>query len=120
MKKGKCHNKIHLLTTLSIYVGLVLIGATPELLAQSKANENLRTPSFELSTRAELVASKLKLKKNVESGDIVSLASKGGSVFELPYLRHRVVFRDHSLISREVRFSNNQVLTSNLKPRASL
>lgn len=120
MKTGKSHNKIYLFTTLSIYIGLVLVGATPELLAQSKVAENLRSPSFEFSTRAEIVAAKLKLRKNDDSRDIVPLASPGGSVFELPYLRHRVVYSDQSLISREVRFSNNQVFTPNLKPRASL
>lgn len=119
MKKGR-NNKIHFFTTLSIYVGLVLVGGTPELLARSKVTENLRTPGFELSTRAEIVSSKLKLRKNVESRDILPLASTGGSVFQIPYLRHRVTYNEQFAVFSEVRFLNNQIFTPNLFARAHL
>ena len=46
--KGKKHNSIIFLTTLSVYLGLVLVGATPQVLAQAAL-----TPVFDIRTEIE-------------------------------------------------------------------
>ena len=120
MTQAKSNNKLYLFTTLSIYVGLVLVGGAPEVLAGSKLAQNLQNPSFELNTRTELVTSKIKLRKRVETDQILPHAFPGSSVFEYPGARITISFVEQSQRADEVRFSNNQVFTPKLFPRASL
>lgn len=49
MTKGKSYNRIVVLTTLSVYLGLVLVGATPQVLAYAATSR-----SFDLKTEIEL------------------------------------------------------------------
>ncbi len=84
MTKGKNYNRIVFLTTLSVYLGLVLVGATPQVSAQNKktvdANVvNILIPSqgwiltFDLNPFIELnkLASKETLQTKV-SGKLIS------------------------------------------------
>lgn len=116
----KRQNRFYLLTTLSIYVGLVLVGGAPEILAGSKLAQNLHSPSFELSTRSEIVSSKLKLRKKVETHKIVPHSFPGASVFELPGRSFRIAFIEQTKLALSIRFLNKQVLTTSLLPRASI
>ena len=120
MSKNRTHNKFYLFTTLSLYVGLVLVGGSPEVIASSKLTKNFQSSSFELSTRSEIVSSKLKFRKNVETRNVVTHAFPGTSVFDLPGRANRVILAGQSLLARDIKFSNNQILTANLLPRASL
>ena len=49
MTKGKNYNSIVFLTTLSVYLGLVLVGATPQVLAQAALTRN-----FDIQVEAEI------------------------------------------------------------------
>lgn len=42
MSKSKNHNTIYFLTTLSVYLGLVIVGASPQVFAQEKLNKTLK------------------------------------------------------------------------------
>ncbi len=71
MTQKKSHNKIYFVTALSIYVGLVLIGASPQILAQSKIANNSASYSFELSSRTDNVRAKVKFRQSADSSDVV-------------------------------------------------
>ncbi|NNE65219.1 MAG: hypothetical protein HKN33_01530 [Pyrinomonadaceae bacterium] len=120
MAHSKSHNRIYLLTTISIYVGLVLVGGAPEVLAGSKLAESIQNPAFEFTTRSETISSKLKLRKRVESDQIIPHAFPGSAVFELPGRSNGLVFVEQSIIAREIKFSNDQIFTTNQMPRPGL
>ncbi|MDH3493404.1 MAG: hypothetical protein OEM82_07635 [Acidobacteriota bacterium] len=120
MSQAKSHNKFYLFTTLSLYVGLVLVGGSAEVIARSKLTQNFQSSSFELSTRSEIVSSKLKFRKSVETSDVILHAFPGTAVYELPGRTNRLIFVEQSILARDIRFSNNQILTTNLMPRPGL
>jgi len=120
MSQNRTHNKFYLFTTLSLYVGLVLVGGSAEVIARSKLTQNFQSSSFELSTRSEIVSSKIKFRKNVETRNVVPHAFPGSSVFELPDRANRLIFVEQSILARDSKFSNDQILTTNLLARASL
>ena len=120
MTQSKQNNKFYLFTTLSIYVGLVLVGGAPEILAGSKLAQSLQSPSFELNTRSEIASSKLKFRKQAETDKLIPQVFPGASAFELQGRALLTVYVEQSNLALEIRFKNNQALTTNLLPRASL
>ena len=120
MSQARSHNKFYLFTTLSLYVGLVLVGGSAEVIARSKLNQNFQSSSFELSTRSEIVSSKLKFRKNTETRNVAPYAFPGASVFNLNAPNDALVFSAQSILAGDIRFSNNQVLTTNHMPRPGL
>ncbi|MGI8670592.1 MAG: hypothetical protein ACR2J3_12235 [Aridibacter sp.] len=51
MSKKNNHNPIYFLTTLSVYLGLVLVGASPQVLAQANFTEQTHSQSFQITTK---------------------------------------------------------------------
>ena len=120
MDEGKRHNRIYLLTTISIYVGLVLVGGAPEVLAGSELTKRLNGPSFEISTRSESIVEVSKYRKQIDKDQIVPHHFPGSSVFETigPSIStsHRV--SEHALLA--LGHTRQRILTTPLLPRASL
>jgi hypothetical protein len=71
--KGKNHNSIIFLTTLSVYLGLVLVGATPQVLAQAALTRN-----FDIQIEAE-VKDDL---DNKPDDDVIELSGPTGGYFD--------------------------------------
>lgn len=74
MSNSKNYNSIFFLTTLSVYLGLVLVGATPSVLAQQAA----LTQKFEIKNEIEVEDD---LDKNPDDDDAIELSGATGGYF---------------------------------------
>ena len=70
MSKNKNHNTVYFLTTLSVYLGLVFVGASPQVLAQAQTSKNSQSTTFEFSSRADNILTKLGVKKGFDNESI--------------------------------------------------
>ncbi len=120
MIKNKNHNSFYFLTTLSVYLGLVIVGASPQVLAQAKPLNNSHAPSFEIHVKSNSVISELKFKADFERQDVSPFSvfnGLGKSSFMLIAANTGESYQNlYSQISAE----NNQVFVITNLPRASL
>ena len=120
MTESKRQNRIYLLTTISIYVGLVLVGGAPEVFASSELNKRLNGPSFEISTRSESIVDAAKYRKHADEDQIVPHDFPGSKIFELNAADIITRYEVCDAVSRASGFQSQNVLTTPLLPRASL
>ena len=120
MSNAKNQNPIYIATTISVYLGLVLVGASPQLLAQTGLSGDSHSRILELTSKTNRVLSKL-TRKDDPSGDDIRIASSA-SIAPIPRFFWvgtssvlSGVVSDQSLY-----FSNEQVLTVTVLPRASV
>ena len=111
-------NKIHLLTTLSVYIGLVLVGSSPQVLAQAKTASGAHTHQFEVNVKTNNVFAKLKIQTRIETEDIIP--------FETVARRERkdsvrtADLKGYRGKYGEIRSENDQVSVVTNLPRASI
>ena len=120
MSDKKNHNSIYFLTTLSVYLGLVIVGASPQVLAQVENSRNIQSSRFELSSRTNDVLADLKKRSGFERQDVLPFTLFGGSDAQ------KIVWKAESFRSRtlapakEILAENDQVFVISNLPRASL
>ena len=120
MTKAKNHNTVYFLTTLSVYLGLVLVGSSPQVFAQADTTKNSQTQRFEIRTNSSSVISKLKFKSKYETEDILPFSYSGSSPRFLDRTPAFVGKRNSQVRSDIDVFENSQVFTVSNFPRASL
>ena len=120
MTKAKNHNTVYFLTTLSVYLGLVLVGASPQVLAQAETAKNSQTQRFEIRTNSSSVISKLKFKSKYETQEILPFSYFGSSSRKIDQARAFSLNKNSQIRSDIDFFENNQVFTISNFPRASL
>ncbi len=120
MSKNKNHNTIYFLTTLSVYLGLVFVGASPQALAQTTLANNSHSQTFKINARTENALSKLQFKTAFEHKHILPFSlvnapkrtiDSGASASEL------VRFRT---LHAEFISENDQIFVISNLPRASI
>lgn len=120
MNKSRTQNHIHLFTTISVYLGLVLVGASPQVLAQASLAGDTQSRIFEISSKTGSVISKLKLRQESDRDDITMFPVAGA----VPVRTERwCLFSGRQLTVPELpgtASSNEQVLTVSVLPRASI
>lgn len=118
--KKRNQNPIYIATTISVYLGLVLVGASPQVLAHTSLSSDTQSRIFELTSKTQRVLSKLKLREENDGEDFPSFAFGGFSpesdvrwcLFSTP---DTVPATDPAFS-----FSNDQILTVSNLPRASI
>jgi hypothetical protein len=120
MKRKKGQNPVYLVTTISVYLGLVLVGASPQVLAQSSIGGDTQSRIFELASKTGSVFSKLKLRQEISDSDTAPFSTTGSGVVQVVrwclFAAQDPAVRSDSL----EQFSNEQVLTVSILPRASI
>ena len=120
MTQVKSHSKIYFVTTLSIYVGLVLIGASPQILAQAKISNQTASQSIELSSRTDSAFAKIKHRQKADRGDILPFSFAGGTRFTPEIREVTGLSSERKILVDEIPAGNQKILTTNLFPRASI
>ncbi len=120
MSKKNNHNPIHFITTLSVYLGLVLVGASPQILAQAKLANHSQSNSFEINVKTNSVFSKLKFKSKFEFQDVLPFAFLGCAKFNNRTWKSQENFQNLKNLHAEILVNNNQVLLYTNFPRASI
>lgn len=120
MSNKKNHNTIHFLTTLSVYLGLIVVGASPQVLAQAKLTQNSQSNSFEVSRKTNNVFSELKFNTQFKFEDVLPFVFFGNSKFDKSIWHLRANFQDSTNPHSEIFAENEQVLTVSCLPRASI
>ncbi len=120
MSNKKNHNTIYFLTTLSVYLGLVIVGASPTVLAQAEFSENSQSQRFELRTETNSVFSKLSLKKQFKYADVLPYTFFGNSSFTNRKWDDQTAILVATDTYSEIVSVNNQVFTVPILPRASI
>jgi len=118
--KAKNHNTVYFLTTLSVYLGLVLVGASPQVLAQAETAKNSQTQRFEIRTNSSSVISKLKFKSKYETQDILPFSYLGNASRQAKRSNALAANKNSQIRENIDFFENNQVFTITNFPRASL
>lgn len=120
MSNKKNHNTIHFLTTLSVYLGLIVVGASPQVLAQAKLAQQTQSNSFEISRKTNSVFSEIKFKTQFEFEDILPFAFSGNSKFDKSIWHLQANFQNSANLHSEIFAENDQVFTVSILPRASI
>ena len=120
MNKSKTQNHIHLVTTISVYLGLVLVGASPQVLAQASLAGDTHSRIFEISSKTGSVISKLKLRQESDRDDVTTFPLSGAA--PVPAVRWCLFSGSPLTVPElpETASSNEQVLTVSVLPRASI
>jgi hypothetical protein len=120
MSNKKNHNTVYFLTTLSVYLGLLVVGASPQVLAQAKLSQNSSSHSFEARTNTNNAFSELKFKTQFELDEVLPFASAGNSTFSNRIWTLAAKVQSSTDLHTEVLTGNNQVFTVSILPRASI
>lgn len=120
MSNKKNHNTIYFLTTLSVYLGLVIVGASPQVLAQAQISESSQTRTFEISTKTNSVFPELKLQTKFQYDDVLPFAFLGNPIFTNRVWNSHPAIESSANLYSEVIAVNNQIFTVPILPRASI
>ncbi len=120
MSNKRNHNTIYFLTTLSVYLGLVIVGASPQVLAQAEFSQNSQSRSFEISTETNNVFTKLKLKKQFQYQDVLPYVFVSSSTFNNRLWTSQTSVYNSANLHAEIVSINNQIFTTPILPRASI
>jgi hypothetical protein len=120
VSNAKNQNPIYIATTISVYLGLVLVGASPQLLAQTGYSGDSHSRILELTSKTNRVLSDLEQKED-SSIDEIGIACGVASVTVSKFVASGS-FDDRVLapVDQTLQFSNDQVLTVSVLPRASV
>ncbi|REJ76370.1 MAG: hypothetical protein DWQ47_12245 [Acidobacteria bacterium] len=118
--KTRSQNPIYIATTISVYLGLVLVGASPLVIADSRIGGETQSRIFEFASKTGSVLSKLKLRKQKDSDKFQVHAISGYPAVE----KIAPGFYGSSDLTvpaaPEFHFSNEQIFTTSILPRASI
>ncbi|QQS40164.1 MAG: hypothetical protein IPM63_12440 [Acidobacteriota bacterium] len=118
--KKRTQNPIYIATTITVYLGLVLVGASPQVLAHSSFSSDTQSRIFELTTKTQSVLSKLKLREENDSDDFPSFSLYGfSSECEVRWCLFGGP-QNALAAAPEFSYSNEQILTVSNLPRASI
>jgi len=120
MERTTNHNSIYFLTTLSVYLGLVLVGASPQILSQAKIASDAQTRVFEFSTRSGNSLSRLKHTRKFQSDHTLSFPFAVMARFPVRRDVHASVCAETAQGIFENIAPNDQVFTLPRLPRASI
>jgi hypothetical protein len=120
MSDKKNHNSIYFLTTLSVYLGLVIVGASPQILAQVENSRNIQTSRFELSSRTSDVLADLEKRSGFERQNVLPFTFFGGSASPQITWKTQAFGGQTVEPSRETFAENDQIFVISNLPRASL
>lgn len=120
MTENKNHNTIYFLTTLSVYIGLVIVGSSPQVLAHAEIARNSQSHSFELGSKTSSVFSTLKYKSKYDPKDISPFAFPGDLPRGFSDRNPAKLFVGVTDNFFEIFAENNQVLVKTRLPRASI
>lgn len=120
MKRKTTKNTVYLLTTVSVYLGLVLVGASPHVIARAKAGSDVQNRVLEFTSRQGDTLSGLKLTRSLDDRNGVSLPFSGS--FNTFDQTDAGIISLQQTAGRSTVFSyhNDQVFTVSLLPRASI
>ena len=118
-KHGK-QNPVYIATTISVYLGLVLVGASPQVFAAGGFSGDSQSRIFEFTSKTNSVLSKLKLRQESDVDKTTDFPAPGGAP-SLAVRRPAQV----AVFLPAVEFSgktdrNEKVLTVSVLPRASI
>ncbi|MEZ5308271.1 MAG: hypothetical protein R2684_14090 [Pyrinomonadaceae bacterium] len=114
------HNKIYVVATLTIYVGLALIGGAPEVLAGEGSAKNLNAPALEFSVRAEGVSAKIKFRQKSEKKSHIPISNPGIAFREVRAEKLEVLGSAQNLVSEDIKPGYTRIISPTCLPRASL
>lgn len=119
--KNQNHNPVFFLTTLSVYLGLMIVGASPQVLAQAKlAERGAPAQSFEIAAKSSSVFSQTKRKSNSKYENAQPFFLKGVSgIFKFAEKPLENSYRTKNL-HREILAENDPNLLPTRFPRASI
>ncbi len=118
--KTRVQNPVCIATTISVYLGLVLVGASPQVLAQTGFSGENHSRILQFASKTNTVLSKLKFRQERDddkevfsvlpgSAPAAVVRSRGFGTF-IPYVRPRYI--QH--------VTNDQIFTVLTLPRASI
>ena len=120
MKTSKHQNPIRLVTTISVYLGLVLVGASPQVIAQANLSGDAQSRIFELSSRSGSVFSKFKLRQEIDQNEVISFPVSSPTGI-LPAKWSRVPgIRTAEAPKGHVEHTNDQIFVVSMLARASI
>lgn len=120
MSKTKRQNPIYIATTISVYLGLVLVGASPQVFAQSGFSGDAQSRIFEFTSKTSSVLSKLKIRQDSVTELTADFPSSGRFAF-LSSCRPATVTSPLSFTTDLTPIhTNEQILTVSVLPRASI
>jgi len=120
MNNKKNHNTIYLLTTLSVYLGLVVVGSSPQVLAQAKLAQHSHSSSFEINAKTDSGISKLKFKSQFQYEDVLPFAFLGSLRFDRQVWNSQTAISNSLNLNPEIFVENDQIFTLPILPRASI
>jgi len=120
MKKSRNQNPIYIATTISVYLGLVLVGASPQVLAQSSFAGDAQSRIFQFASKNNNVLSKLKLRQEQDDEKSTVLAIPGTRPLSAAKWSIFRIQTGTPAVYPAPFISNEQVLTVSVLPRASL
>ncbi len=120
MTKTNNHNTLYFLTTISVYLGLVFVGASPQALSYSKTAQSSQPHSFEINVKSNSVFSKLKFESDSEGENVLPFAVFGAHKKPAYNGNSNREFVQVSNLHAEINAANNQVLIITNLPRASI
>lgn len=118
--KKRTQNPIYIATTISVYLGLVLVGASPQVLAHSNLSSDTQSRIFELTSKTQSVLSKLKLREENDGDEFPSFALGGFSPESAVTWCRYSGSNGAYPVAPEYFYSNDQTLTVSILPRASI
>lgn len=116
----RTQNPIYIATTISVYLGLVLVGASPQVLGHNNFTGETQSRIFELTSQTNSVLSKLKLRQENDSEQFQTFAVKGSAPdCEIRWCLFEIAAPDNQS-DPGFNFTNDQILTVSNLPRASI
>jgi hypothetical protein len=120
MKTTKHQNPIHLVTTISVYLGLVLVGASPQVIAQANFSGEVQSRIFEFTSKTNTVLSKLKLRQETVQDEIVSFPASSPAVFKPFRCDSSAASAARRAVGDKPIHDNDQVFVVSMLARASI
>lgn len=120
MSEKKNHNPVYFLTTLSVYLGLVIVGASPQLLAQVENVQNIQTSRFELGSRNGAALAGLEKRSVFDRQDVLPFTLFGAAAPRGAFRDRRFSAPVVNAPAGETFAENEQVFVVSSLPRADL
>jgi hypothetical protein len=120
MKTTKHQNPIHLVTTISVYLGLVLVGASPQVIAQANLSGEVQSRIFEFTSKTNTVLSKLKLRQESAQDEVVSFPASASAVCKPVIWSRTAVSPSRRNTGSEASHGNDQIFVVSMLARASI
>ncbi len=111
---------MYLFTTLSVYLGLVLVGASPQAFSQAHLAQNSPANCFETHSKTNSTLSKLKFRVSTKENEVVPFSVFRDSNKSTTDEAAKSCLRNFAGLYAQVKNENNQVLITSNFPRASL